>query len=264
MNAPAAVRDNSKTLAAHAFAVDQVLAAHAVDAERGLTTQRAAALLAEFGPNELVEAPPMPVWRKFLCQFSELVVLILIAAAIVAGALGEWTESLAILAIVVLNGLIGFFQEHRAEHALAALRRMAKPTARVIRGGGLLNVATRELVPGDVIQLEAGDQVPADCRLLHGFGLRVQEAALTGESVPVDKHAQGILAADTPLADRCNMVYAGSDVAAGKGRALVIATGMNSELGRIAGMIQRTEHEPTPLERGSASWAGCWSCWCSR
>jgi P-type Ca2+ transporter type 2C len=249
MNAPAAHRDSTATIVAHAMSTDQVLGALAVDTERGLSAERAAELLAEIGPNELVEAPPVPIWRKLLRQFSELVVLILIAAAIVAGALGEWTESVAILAIVVLNGLIGFFQEHRAEHALAALRRMAKPSARVIRGGQLLTVATSELVPGDVIQLEAGDQIPADCRLLYGFGLRVQEAALTGESVPVDKHAQEVLAADTSLADRCNMVYAGTDVAAGKGRAVVVATGMNSELGRIAGMIERTEPEPTPLER---------------
>jgi Ca2+-transporting ATPase len=249
MVAPATPRDNSDTLAAHTLAADQALETLAVDPERGLPTERAAALLAEIGANELVEASPVPIWRKLLRQFSELVVMILIAAAIVAGALGEWTESLAILAIVVLNGLIGFFQEHRAEHALAALRRMAKPTARVFRGGQLLTVATRELVPGDVIQLEAGDQVSADCRLIDGFGLRLQEAALTGESAPVDKQPGAVLAADTPLADRRNMVYAGTDVAAGKGRALVIATGMNSELGRIAGMIQRTEPEPTPLER---------------
>jgi Ca2+-transporting ATPase len=249
MVAPAAMRGNSEVISVHALASDQVLAALSVDAERGLPEERATTLLAELGPNELVEAPPVPIWRKLLRQFSELVVLILIAAAVVAGLLGEWTESLAILAIVVLNGLIGFFQEHRAEHALAALRRMAKPTARVIRAGQLSTVATRELVPGDVIQLEAGDQVPADCRLLHGFGLRLQEAALTGESVPVDKQAHAVVSADTPLADRCNMVYAGTDVAVGKGRALVIATGMNSEIGRIAGMIQRTETEPTPLER---------------
>jgi Ca2+-transporting ATPase len=249
MNALAAPRDNIESLAAHTMPADNVLQSLAVEAEHGLPAERAAALLGQIGPNELVEAPPVPIWRKILRQFSELVVLILIAAAIVAGVLGEWTESLAILAIVVLNGLIGFFQEHRAEHALAALRRLAKPTARVIRDGQLLTVATRELVPGDVIQLEAGDQVSADCRLLASFGLRIQEAALTGESVPVDKHAHEVLASDTPLAERANMVYAGTSVAAGKGRALVIATGMNSELGRIAGMIERTQPEPTPLER---------------
>ncbi len=249
MTAPVTPSGNSAASGFHAFTAARVLEALGADADRGLSADRAAALLAKHGPNELEEPPAVPLWRKFLRQFTGLVVLILIAAAIVAGALSEWTESLAILAIVVLNGMIGFFQEYRADRALAALRRMAQPAARAIRAGQLQTIPARELVPGDLIELEAGDQVPADGRLLQGFGLRVQEATLTGESAPIDKHAQEVLVADTPLADRQNMVYAGTVVAAGRGRAVVIATGMQTELGQIAGMIERVEPEPTPLER---------------
>jgi Ca2+-transporting ATPase len=221
----------------------------AVDPERGLTTERANDLFNQHGPNELAESPPVPAWRKFIRQFAELVVLILIGAALVAIALGELADSLAILAIVLINGLIGFLQEYRAERALAALRQMATPTARVHRNGELRTLPTRELVPGDIIQLEAGDHVPADARLLHAFGLRAQEAALTGEPVPEDKDSNACLEAQTPIGDRINMLYLGTVIAAGKARAIVVATGMGTELGRIAGLIQRAEPKPTPLQR---------------
>lgn len=233
----------------HARSAAEVVEWFATDAERGLSEVRAAALRAQIGPNELAEAPPTPAWRRFLRQFRELVVLILIAAAVIAGALGEWADTLAILAIVLLNGVIGFFQEQRAEETLKALRQLATPTARVIREGKLQIIPARELVPGDIVQLEAGDHVPADARLLQAFGLRVEEAALTGESVPEDKDAAATLAPDTPLGDRRNMVFWGTAVAAGKGKAVVVATGMNTELGRIAGLLTWTEPEPTPLQR---------------
>jgi Ca2+-transporting ATPase len=219
------------------------------DADRGLSEERAAELRSQFGPNELAEAPPKPLWRKFLRQFRELVVLILIGAAVVAGAVGEWPDAMAILAIVLLNGVIGFFQEQRAEQTLRALRQLATPMARVVREGRIQVVAARELVPGDIILLEAGDHVPADGRLLQTFGLRVEEAALTGESVPEEKDSEVVLAAVTLLGDRRNMVYLGTAVAVGKAKAVIVATGMNTELGRIAGMLSQTEPEPTPLQR---------------
>ena len=218
-------------------------------AERGLSAPRVAELGARHGPNQLAEAPPVPMWRRFLGQFREPVIGILIVAAVIAGAMGEWVDTLAILAIVLLNGLLGFLQEERAGRALAALQGLSAPLARVIRDGVLQAVPARELVPGDRIELEAGDHIPADARLLRAFGFRVQEAALTGESAPAGKDPTCVLGAGTPLGDRRNMVYMGTVAAAGKAGAVVVATGMGTELGRIAGMLERSEPEPTPLQR---------------
>jgi Ca2+-transporting ATPase len=201
------------------------------------------------GFNELVEAPPVPLWRKFLSQFTDLVIWILIVAALISGLLGEWADTLAILAIVLLNGLLGFFQEERAEQALAALQKLSAPLAKVFRDGVLQSLPARELLPGDILELDAGDNIPADARLIRAFGFRVQEASLTGESVPVEKDAGVVLGTATPLGDRRNMAYMGTIVSAGKARAVVVATGMNTELGRIAGLLQRYEPEPTPLQR---------------
>jgi Ca2+-transporting ATPase len=202
----------------------------------GLDDSRAAELRAKLGPNEIEEAPPVPAWRRFLGQFRDVVVLLLIGAAMVAGALGEWADTLAILAIVILNALLGFLQEGRANRALASLARLAAPTARVLRGGGLRVMPAREIVPGDVIEIEAGDRVPADARLVRAFALRTLEAALTGESAPVDK-APG------------DAVFMSTIVAAGHGTAEVTATGMRTEIGRLAGLIARYKPEPTPLQR---------------
>jgi Ca2+-transporting ATPase len=219
------------------------------DSERGLRRERIEALRARHGLNELAEAAPAPVWLRFLSQFKDLVIWILIVAAIISGLLGEWPDALAILAIVLLNGLLGFLQEERAGQALAGLRRLSAPTARVVRDGELQSLPARELVPGDLIQLEAGDNVPADVRLLRSFDLRVQEAALTGESMPVEKEADCLLPAATTLGDRRNMAYMGTVVGAGKTSGFVVATGMQTELGRIAGLLERYEPEPTPLQR---------------
>ncbi len=221
----------------------------AVNTGKGLSEARVAELRVHYGYNELAETQPVPLWQKFLGQFKDLVIGILIVAAIISGLLGEWTDTLAILAIVILNAAIGFLQEERAERALAALQKLSAPLARVLRHGVLQRLPARELVPGDCINLEAGDNVPADARLIEAFGLRVQEAALTGESVPSDKDAHAVLEKATALPDRDNMVYLGTVVAAGKANAVVVATGMNTELGHIAGMLQRYEPEPTPLQR---------------
>lgn len=233
----------------HALPREMVLESLATDKEQGLTEARVAELRERHGFNELAEAPPVPLWKKFLAQFQELVIWILIVAAVLSGLMKEWTDALAILAIVLLNALLGFFQEEKAERALTALRKLSAPMAKVIRNGTLKTLPARDLIPGDRIELEAGDHVPADARLLKGFGLRVQEAALTGESVPVTKDPEAVLSENTSLGDRRNMVYLGTVGAAGKASAVVVATGMNTELGHIAGLLQRSEPEPTPLQR---------------
>src|SRR5581483_9403758 len=156
--------------------------------------------------NELAEEPLIPAWKRFLRQFNELVIWILMVAAIIAGVTGEMIDTVAILGIVLLNGVIGFLQEGRAEQALASLRKLSSPVAKVIRGGSLVSLPARELVPGDRIELEAGDNVPADARLIKTFSLQTQEAALTGESTPVEKNAEVVLPVDSPLAERQNMV----------------------------------------------------------
>ena len=232
-----------------ATSVADVLAAAKVEVERGLSEAEVGLRRGQFGFNQLAESPPTPLWQKLIGQFKDLVIWILIVAALVSGAMGEWVDAIAILAIVLLNGVIGFMQEERAERALAALQRLSAPLAKVIRGGRLQSIPAKDLVPGDMIELEAGDNVPADGRLIQAFSLSVQEAALTGESVPVEKDAGLILAADASLGDRRNMIYMGTIAAAGKGTAVITATGMKTELGHIAGMLERHEPEPTPLQR---------------
>jgi len=234
---------------AHCLPIEELLSQLDTNAEQGLTEEHVSQRRERHGYNELAQAPPVPLWKKLLRQFSDLVIWILIVAAIISGALHEWLDAGAILAIVLLNGVIGFFQEERAERALAALQKMSAPMAKALRGGALVSIPARDLVPGDVIELEAGDNIPADARLWRSFELRLQEAALTGESTPVEKNFEARLERDTDLADRVTMVYMGTIVSAGKGRAVVAATGMSTELGRIAGMLEEEEREPTPLQR---------------
>jgi P-type Ca2+ transporter type 2C len=232
----------------HALSADQVIARLSA-ALRGLSDQEAIARRARFGTNELRSAPPPSRWKLLLAQFSSGLVWLLIAAVIISMALGEWTDAIAILAIVMLNGVLGFMQEDKSRRALEALQGLAVPMARVVRDGDSRSVPARELVPGDLIRLEAGDNVPSDARLVDAAQLRVQEAALTGESVPVEKSALAICEPDTPLADRRNMVYLGTTIAAGGASAVVVATGMRTELGHIAGLLERQQPERTPLER---------------
>ena len=215
----------------------------------GLSTDDVLLRRSEAGPNVLSEAAPVPLWKKLVAQFSDLVNWILIFAALIAGLMGEWLDTFAILAIVLLNGIIGFMQEERAERALASLQKLSSPMAKVLRDGKLQLLPAHELVAGDSILLEAGDNVPADCRLLTSYSLQVQEAALTGESVPVDKDANCILQENASLGDRRNMIYMGTVTAAGKATAVVVQTGMKTELGQIAGMLNRSERELTPLQK---------------
>jgi Ca2+-transporting ATPase len=244
------------------------LVPHAVSAEltcsqlrveaAGLTEAEAAARRGQLGENRLPEPPRQSELRRFLRQLESPLVLVLIGAAVIATVVGftesggsfllRFGDALAILMIVLLNALLGFFQEHRAESALRALSRLSVPRARVLRGGVLVELPAAALVPGDVIELATGDAVPADARLLTATDLRLDESALTGESEAVLKDATAVLPADTPLAERLGMTYLGTFAVHGKGRAVVVATGARTELGRIAVALGSTPSEETPLE----------------
>jgi Ca2+-transporting ATPase len=220
----------------------------------GLTTAEAAKRLQENGPNELQAARRVSPWDIFLEQFKNVLILILLGATIVSLFLGHGIESVVIAIIVLFAVALGFVQEYRAERAIEALRQMAAPTATVLRDGAESEIPARELVPGDVILLRTGDRVPADARLLETVNLQVEEAALTGESVPVEKHIEPLPASkssagDISLGDRKNMAYAGTAVTYGRGRAVVAATGMNTEFGQIAKMLQDVESGKTPLQQ---------------
>ena len=220
--------------------------------ERGLSDENVRDRFTAQGPNELPEAQPPSLLKLFLSQFTSVIVWVLIGAAIISGLLEDWLDAAAILTIVLLNGLLGFVQEFRAERSLAALRKMSVATARVIRDGVLRSIPARELVPGDLVLLEAGDRVPADVRLIYAANFQSQEASLTGESTPVQKAATALDRPDVSLADRANMAFMGTIAVSGKARALVVATALRTELGRIASMIQKeseAERAETPLQR---------------
>ena len=227
----------------------EVLQRLGTDAARGLTSPEAVRLLAEFGPNEFVERGKRSPWRILWEQLTATMVIILIVAAILSGILGAFKDTIAIATIVVLYTFLGFIQEYRAEQAMAALKKLAVPIVKVYRNGQLREMSARELVPGDILQLETGNLIPADCRLLESVNLRIQEAALTGESEPVEKYTKALDIADLPLGDRRNMAHMGTVVTLGRGRAIVVATGMQTELGRIADLIQKVGQEQTPLQR---------------
>jgi Ca2+-transporting ATPase len=220
------------------------------DTSRGITEQDASDRLVQYGLNQLAERKGRLAWKIFFDQFNNFIIWILAVAAFVSGFLKEWVDSLAILGIIVLNSILGFIQEFRAEKSLAALKRLSSPVTRVIRGGRHLNIPSEQIVPGDLVELEAGDKVPADCRLVYTTGnFATQEASLTGESTPVGKTSQRVEDEDAALADRINMVYLGTAVVAGKARAIAVGTGMQTELGRIADMIQEIEEDTTPLQK---------------
>lgn len=217
--------------------------------QTGLSKDEVAARLTRYGPNVLPEpAPPSPL-GLFIGQFTSLIVWVLIGAAVVSGLLQEWIDAAAILAIVLLNAILGFVQEFRAERSLAALRKLSVTTACVMRAGAWHTIPASELVPGDVMQLEAGDHVPADARLVYATSLQTQEAALTGESTPVDKTDVALPDTSLALADQRNLLFLGTNVTAGKGQAVVVATGTTTELGRIAELIGQAGVDETPLQR---------------
>ena len=236
----------------HALTTERLEEELRSDIKTGLTESEAQQRLAMGGPNDLPEkAPPSPL-KIFLNQFASLIIWVLIGAAAVSGMLQEWVDAGAILAIVLLNAILGFMQEYRAEQSLAALKRLSITMAHPIREGIIRSISARELVPGDLIQIEAGDRVPADSRIVYATSLQTQEASLTGESTPVGKLVEPILQTEVALGDRHNMLFMGTVVVSGKGRALVTATGTETELGKIAALIHRetqAEQEETPLQR---------------
>jgi magnesium-transporting ATPase (P-type) len=242
--APAAVRP---TLAWHALTTDTVLCTLAASRE-GLAPEEAARRLAQHGPNALPEPARVGPWRRLLAQFSNALILFLLSAAVVAATLGQWVDAGVIVAVVLVNAVVGFVQEGKAEQAMAALQGMLAANARVLRGGQRLSVALASLVPGDVVLLEAGDRVPADLRLLRARGLLIDEAILTGESVASSK-SDAVVEALAPLGDRTGMAYSGTLVAAGQGLGLVVATGRHTEIGRISDLLGEVQSLATPLLR---------------
>jgi Ca2+-transporting ATPase len=233
----------------HPLPLDQVLASVAADPQKGLTVAEARRRFEEVGPNELAGAPREPWWRILLAQFQDFMVLVLLAATILSYALGETADAVTIIVIVVINAILGFIQEYRAEQSLEALKQMAAPVARVIRDENELMIPARELVPGDLLLIEAGDRIPADCRLLQATTLEVEESALTGESLPVRKRVDWLGGPEAPLGDRRCMLYLGTTATRGRAMSVVVATGMATEMGKIADMIGEVEVEETPLQR---------------
>ena len=228
---------------------DEAVCSLGSDKSKGLTTGEADRRLAQYGSNELIERGVKSSWLILWEQVTAVMVVILIVAAVVSLALGAWDDAVVIMIIVVLNAVLGFTQEHRAEKAIAALKRLAVPTVKLKRDGELQEISALNLVPGDVILLEQGNKVPADSRLLTSINLQIDESALTGESEPVENSSAKLVAPNLPIGDRFNMVYMGTVVTYGRGVALVTTTGMSTQLGNIAEMLQTVEREPTPLQK---------------
>lgn len=229
--------------------IQQVCDTFQVDPDIGLSENEINRRRLIHGPNELIDRGLKSPWVILWEQLTAVMVVILIIAALVSAVLGDYKDAIAIVAIVVLNAVLGFIQEYRAEKAMAALKKMAVPIVKVRREGRVQEISARELVPGDIILLESGNVVPSDARLIESANLRTQEAALTGESVPVEKISAPVSGDNLPLGDRLNFIFMGTVVTFGRGEAVVVETGMQTELGNIAEMIQTVENEPTPLQR---------------
>lgn len=233
----------------HTIPYEMILDVFHVKKETGLSTKRAEKLLEEHGLNQLQQAEAISPLSIFFNQFKDFMVLVLLVATLISGLLGEYTDAITIIAIVILNAILGFIQEFRAEKSLQALKEMAAPHAKVIRDGVLQTIPAVEVVPGDLVQLETGDRIPADIRLIESNELYIEESALTGESVPVSKKIETITFEDLPLGDQKNMAFMGTLVTRGTGLGIVVETGMNTEMGKIADLIQSTEEVETPLQR---------------
>ena len=227
----------------------QVVDALSTNLQSGLTSSDASRRLVEVGHNQLNIAPQISPWRIFFGQFTDFMVLVLIGASVISGLLGEKEDALTILAIIIINAVLGFFQEYRAEKSLEALKELTAPLAHVCRDGKVRKVPAKDLVPGDIMVLEGGDRVPADGRIVEQANLEVNEATLTGESMAVVKIEEVLQETSPVLGDQLNMVFAGTVVTSGRGKAVVVATGMKTEIGKIAGMISQAEDEATPLQK---------------
>ena len=233
----------------HSLAPDKVASELTVDPARGLPVDEAQSRLAAHGPNRLAEKPPRPAWRKFVDQFRTVLIGILVVAAGLAFLIGDVKDMTVILIVVEFNAVLGFYQEQRAEQSLAALKQMLALKARVRRDGHKLEIPAEDLVPGDLVLLEAGDKVPADGRLIEAHSLAIDESALTGESGAVGKHVDAVSDLAAPLAERTDMAFMNTVVTRGRASMLVTATGMDTEMGRIAGMMQEAPESATPLQR---------------
>ncbi|HYX16516.1 MAG TPA: HAD-IC family P-type ATPase, partial [Nostoc sp.] len=247
----------------HSLEVDKALDLLDSNADSGLTPQEIQQRLQKYGPNELQEVAGRSTWEILLDQFKNIMLLMLIGVALISGLIDLWgwrngtlkpgevpfKDTIAILAIVILNGILGYVQESRAEKALAALKKLTSPLVRVMRDTRLVEIAAKDLVPGDVMLLEAGMQIAADGRLIEQSNLQIRESALTGEAHAVNKQATLKLPEETDLGDRINSVFQGTEVVQGRGKVLVTNTGMTTELGKIATMLQSVESEPTPLQQ---------------
>jgi Ca2+-transporting ATPase len=232
----------------HTKSVANVAQMLQTDVRAGLPSQEAQSRLEQQGYNELVERPRPGFLRRLWGQLTNFLVIVLLVASLISVVIGEYTDAIAIMTIVVLNAILGVVQESRAEEALAALKRMAAPEADVMRGARRVTIPARELVPGDIVFLQAGNYVPADLRLVESVNLKIDESSLTGESSPASKHADVVMDRELPIGDRSNTAYMSTMVTYGRGEGIVVSTGMHTEIGLIAEMIQRFEEEPTPLQ----------------
>ncbi|MGQ3684956.1 MAG: cation-translocating P-type ATPase [Candidatus Loosdrechtia sp.] len=233
----------------HTRKIEQILQELGTDPANGLTRDETEKRLKKYGYNQLEEKKGVSSLFLFLRQFNDFVIWVLIAAAIVSGIVKELDDAVAIIAIVIINAIIGFVEEFRAEKSIEALKKLSATFSTVIRSGEISSIPSREIVPGDVVFLEAGDYIPADGRLYSSFGLETQEASLTGESTPVNKSTVPLQRADSPISERKNMVFMGTSVTNGKGTCIIVSTGMQTELGKIAHLIQEAEKTETPLQR---------------
>ncbi len=232
----------------HLLSADQALQT-VNSCSSGLSEAEAAERLALHGHNQLVEKEKDSLFKRFANQFKDLMIVILVIAALISGFLGELSDTLIILIVVIVNAVIGVAQEYKAEKALDALKKMALPTAKVRRGGHVMELASANLVPGDIVLLDSGDYVPADLRLITASSLKIEEAALTGESVPADKHTDALTQPDMVINDMRNMAFSSSYVVYGRAEGLVVSTGMNTEVGKIATLLMAQEDEQTPLQK---------------
>ncbi|AIQ12662.1 calcium-translocating P-type ATPase, SERCA-type [Paenibacillus durus] len=233
----------------HRLGSEELQKTFAVSPQRGLDDEEAEARRQEKGLNELSEGEKISPLTLLLNQFKDFMVLVLMGATLVSGLLGEYLDAITIVAIIALNGVLGFVQEFRAERSLRALKQLSAPSAKVLRGGTVQHIPAKQLVPGDIVQLESGDRVPADVRWLTCSALYCEESALTGESLPVSKHSEPIHAEEVPLGDQKNIGFMGTMVTRGTGKAMVVRTGMDTEMGKIANLIQSTDTQETPLQR---------------
>jgi len=233
----------------HALSREQVLEKLDSGLEKGLTSEEAAKRQEKFGPNQLAEGKKTTFWQMVYAQLNNFVIVMLLVAAVISAIVGEAVDSAAIVAIVVLNTIMGVVQESRAQDELAALKKMASPEAQVVRDGRRISIPARDLVPGDIVFLETGNYVPADLRLIEAVNLKIEEAALTGESVPVEKNAAAVLDSGATLGDRKNTAFSGTVVTYGRGKGIIVSIGMNTQIGLIATMLQSVEEEETPLQK---------------